>query len=114
VRTESPRELTAPLGRARGSRRPDQLDEPLGQRAPPLVELASCPHEVVDQSLLLRRRETAILSPVSDQHVVQLWDVSWLRDPYQALCAQVGRAMTPAEWKTYVPDLPNMAICGSP
>ncbi len=64
-----------------------------------------------DTVLALAFREDGKLIGVSEEGVVREWDVSYLRDPYRALCERAGRAMTRAEWDQYVGDLPFQKVC---
>jgi WD40 repeat protein len=41
---------------------------------------------------------------------VQIWQVALFKDPYAALCADVGPP-TKSEWKTYAPGEPQPTIC---
>ena len=47
----------------------------------------------------------------SEDDAVRLWDVAYLPDPGQLLCASAGRSLTPAEWAQYAPGLPYQSIC---
>jgi WD40 repeat protein len=46
------------------------------------------------------------LAIVSDDGPVRLWDVSYLTDPLATLCADIGGAVTSAQWAQYVPAGP--------
>jgi WD40 repeat protein len=36
---------------------------------------------------------------------VKVWDLSYLADPYTAVCGRIDRELTEAEWSEYIPDL---------
>ena len=44
-------------------------------------------------------------------HTVRLWDVAYLVNVVQRLCASAGRSLTRAEWARYVPVLPYQKVC---
>jgi WD40 repeat protein len=46
---------------------------------------------------------------------VQVFDLSYLDDPYTAACEQAGRDLTETEWDTYLPSIPygSIDICDS-
>ncbi|SDE52631.1 WD40 repeat [Glycomyces harbinensis] len=43
---------------------------------------------------------------VTGSETVRLFDVSFLEDPYAAICDQAGRSLTKSEWEQYLPDIP--------
>jgi WD40 repeat protein len=51
-------------------------------------------------------RDGKTLTTGSDDGTVQLWNVTYLVDTVQRLCASAGRSLTRAEWTRYVPSGP--------
>ena len=72
-----------------------------------IVDLKGHPGRVL---ALAFRSDGALLS-IGEEGVVREWDLSYLLDPYRALCERAGRAMTRAEWDEYVGDLPFQEVC---
>jgi WD40 repeat protein len=51
------------------------------------------------------------LASGSEDHTVRLWDVAYLADIAQHLCASAGRSLTRTEWAQYTSGLAYRSIC---
>ncbi|TDB99283.1 WD40 repeat domain-containing protein [Actinomadura sp. 7K534] len=52
------------------------------------------------------------VASVSGDGTARLWNVARPADPVGAACANAGRSLTPAEWKSYVPHEDFRRVCG--
>ena len=55
--------------------------------------------------------DSTTLATGSADHTVRLWDVAYLVNVVQRLCASAGRSLTRAEWARYVLVLPYQRVC---
>jgi WD40 repeat protein len=61
--------------------------------------------------LALALRDDGTLVSVGADHSIRSWDLSYLRNPYEALCDRVGRTLSRTEWQRHLPDVPYQDVC---
>jgi len=61
--------------------------------------------------LSLGLRGDGTLLSVGADSSIRSWDLSYLRNPYEALCDRVGRTLTRSEWQRHLPDVPYQDVC---
>lgn len=61
--------------------------------------------------LALALRSDGTLFSVGADNSIRSWDLSYLRNPYEALCDRVGRTLTRSEWQRHLPDVPYQDVC---
>ena len=62
-------------------------------------------------SIQHHRPFVTLKAAVSQDGAVQIWDVSYLLNVEQSLCATAGRSLTTAEWTKYVGNLGYQETC---
>jgi WD40 repeat protein len=61
--------------------------------------------------LALALRSDGTLISVGADNSIRSWDLSYLRNPYEALCDRVGRTLSRSEWQHHMPDVPYQDVC---
>src|SRR5262249_55243674 len=54
---------------------------------------------------------TTLASAAVSDNTARLWRVSFRTDPYGAVCTQMGRPLTAAEWNQYAPGIARVSVC---
>jgi WD40 repeat protein len=62
-------------------------------------------------SVAFSRDGTMLASAAVGDDMARLWRVSFRTDPYAALCKEIGRPVTAAEWSQYAPGIDAVPVC---